>query len=141
MQKTCNNKDVIKLEKSWLTGAGAVASALLAHVPCCGLNLALILGAAGSGSSFLSGLSPYRPWFIGFSLIMSGLTLWLAFKPHKAHACGDCCQESSHKRRSSFKKLGALALAAVSVAGVFLAPAGHIHAHGQSESAGPVAHH
>lgn len=123
-----------KIEKTWLTGAGAVASALLAHVPCCGLNLALIMGAAGSGSSFLSGLSPYRPWFIGFSMIMSGLTLWLAFKPHKAHACGDCCQESSHNKRSSFKKLGALALAALSVAGILLAPAGHIHSDGHTES-------
>lgn len=123
---------MVKLEKSWLTGAGAVASALLAHVPCCGLNLALILGAAGSGSSFLAGLSPYRPWFIGFSLIMSGITLWLAFKPHVAYACGDCCQESSHNKRSSLKKLGALALAALSVSGILVAPAGHSHSHGHT---------
>lgn len=120
---------MIKLEKSWLTGASAVASALLAHLPCCGVNLALLVGAAGSGSSFLGGLTPYRPWFIGFSLVMSGLTLWLAFKPHQAESCGDCCQEAAHTHRTAVRKKAALALAAISVAGIFLAPAGHSHSH------------
>lgn len=121
---------MIKVEKTWLTGIGAVASTLLAHVPCCGLNLALLVGAAGSSSSFLSGLSPYRPWFIGFSVLMSAVTLWLAFKPHKAHACGECCHVETHDKRSWVKKSAAILLAGVSVAGIFLAPAGHIHVPG-----------
>lgn len=130
---------MVKVQGSWLTGIGAAAAALLAHVPCCGLNLALILGTASS-SSVLAGITPFRGWFIGASLILSTVTLWMAFKPHKAHASGDCCQPASHVSRSWFKKGAALVLAGVSLVGIFLAPTGHVHAvsdnHDHSDHAG-----
>lgn len=117
---------MVKSQGSWLTGIGAAVAALLAHIPCCGLNLALILGTASS-SSALAGITPFRGWFIGASLILSAVTLWMAFKPHKAHACGDCCQPASHDARTWFKKGAAVVLAGVSLLGIFLAPAGHVH--------------
>ena len=117
---------MVKSQGSWLTGIGAAAAALLAHVPCCGLNLALILGTA-SNSTLLAGISPYRGWFIGLSLALSAVTLWMAFKPQKAHACGDCCQPATHGSQSLFKKGAAVVLAGVSIVGIFMAPAGHVH--------------
>ena len=129
---------MVKSQGSWLTGIGAAAAALLAHVPCCGLNLALILGTA-SNSTLLAGLSPYRGWFVALSLALSAVTLWMAFKPHKAHACGDCCQPATHNSRSWFKKGAAVVLAGVSIVGIFLAPAGHVHAvteHSHSDHSG-----
>lgn len=130
---------MVKSQGSWLAGMGAAAAALLAHIPCCGLNLALILGTASS-SSVLAGITPYRGWFVAASLLLSGATLWMAFKPHNDHACGDCCQPKSHDARSWFKKGAALVLAGVAVLGVFLAPAGHVHSvtdgHDHSDHAG-----
>lgn len=117
---------MVKSQGSWLAGAGAAAAALLAHIPCCGLNLALILGTASS-SSILAGIAPFRGWFVGASLLLSGVTLWMAFKPHKAHACGDCCQPAKHDSRSWFKKGAAVVLAGAAVLGIFLAPSQHVH--------------
>jgi hypothetical protein len=116
--------------KTLFSSLGAISLAALAHVPCCGLNLALLLGSAGSGIVWLEGLTPYRPWLLGFSLAMAALTLFLAFRPHKAKACGDCCAtEAEHPRRQTVKKGIAVAVAFIALAGFFVPASDHHHGH------------
>lgn len=103
---------------------GAIGAGLLAHVPCCGINLAL---AAGTGTSILGGLTEYRPWFIAFSLVMAALSLWLAFRPHGRQACGTCCAEKDHLWKSRARKISAVVVTAAALGAMLIPAAGHHH--------------
>jgi hypothetical protein len=117
---------------------GALALAALSHVPCCGVNLALVLGSTGTGLTLFEGLSAYRPWLLGFSAAMAVLTLWLAFRPRKA-----CCHDegcAAHGKRASLGKVLAVAAACAAVAGFFVQPSGgHDHSdHAEGETVAVV---
>lgn len=126
--------------KGALSGAGAVAAGLLAHVPCCGINLALLAGVAGSGTTFLSGLTPYRPWFLGFSLLMACITIWMAFRPHASAACGSCCHGEDHAKKSRMRKAGAVAVAVVALGSLLVPAPAHVHGAGEESGHSEVAH-
>lgn len=115
--------------KTGLASAGSMAAAVLAHLPCCGLNIALALGSFGSGASFLSALEPYRPWLTAFSIVMAGLTVWFAFRPHRTCAHSEC--HHNDRRNQLVRKGAALAVALLALGSPFIAPAGHDHSHGQ----------
>lgn len=112
--------------KSFMSGLASVAGALLAHVPCCGLNIALLAGSAGTGATWLAGLTPYRPWFLGFSLLLAGLTLWLAFRPVKHQCTGDCVPK---KMKRGLQQGVAVTVAVLSLGSIFLPASGHSHHH------------
>lgn len=52
--------------------------ALLAHIPCCGLPVAL---SAFGGAAALSGLQTLRPWFLVFGAALISVALIQSFKP------------------------------------------------------------
>lgn len=105
---------------------GALALAALSHIPCCGVNVALALGSTGTGLTLLEGLSAYRPWLLGFSVLMAAITLWMAFRPRKV-----CCEDEGcavhGKAKGSAGKVLAVAAACAAVAGFFFEPTGHHH--------------
>jgi hypothetical protein len=82
---------------------------LLAHLPCCGLPAMIGLGSLSSGAGWLTALNEWRPWLLGFSLLMAGLTVFAAFKPVQA-TCG-CCRV----KIETWKKCAAAALAVIAL--------------------------
>lgn len=113
--------------KTALASMGSVGTALLAHVPCCGLNVAMVAGSAGFGAGFFSMLAPYRAWFLGFSVIMAVVAVWLAFRPHKACGHEDCHHNESRQRK--WRQGLAIASCALVAAGFFVPVAGSHHGH------------
>lgn len=113
--------------KTGLATAGSVSAVALAHLPCCGLNIALAVGGAGSGLGFLTALEPYRPYFMGFSLLMAAITLWLAFRPHRRCAHHEC----HHNERPNviWRRGAAVLVSVIAVGAMFITPAPHNHAH------------
>ncbi len=123
--------------KTALATAGTIGSALLAHVPCCGLPIAVAAGSAGGGASFLTILAPYRPWLLGFSIVMALFSLWLAFRPHRGCAHSECHHNEMRQRR--LRQGVAIASCLVAVGGLFL-PAAHSH-QGHSHESDIVLNH
>jgi mercuric ion transport protein len=72
---------------------GAVAAAVAASL-CCGGPLVLIIaGASGACIASLKFLSPYRPYFIVFSLLFLGLAFYWVYgrKPVRKSGAGEYC--------------------------------------------------
>ncbi len=80
-----------------MTEKGSLIAGVLAAVGasvCCVLPLVLVmLGIGGTWVSTLTSLSPYRPFFIGLTLVFLGLAFYqLYFKPaacQPKEACAD----------------------------------------------------
>jgi mercuric ion transport protein len=113
--------------KTGLASAGSVGAVALAHLPCCGLNIALALGGAGSGVGFLAVLEPYRPLFVGFSLVMAAVTVWMAFRPHKRCAHSEC--HHNDRRNLVLRRGAAIVVSALAVGAVFFSPTHEGHNH------------
>ena len=83
-------------------------AAFLASVCCIGplVFAALGVGIGGSGllaatAGFLKGLRPYRPWFIGLTVLMLGISVYLVRrKPTSACAPGSTCAPRETPRAS-----------------------------------------
>jgi mercuric ion transport protein len=109
--------------KTGLASVGSVGATALAHLPCCGINIALAVGGAGSGLGFLAALEPYRPVFIAFSLVMAAVTLALAFRPHKKCAHSEC--HHNDRPNLAWRRGAAIAVSVLAVGSIFLAPKSH----------------
>ena len=74
-----------------LLAAGSVLGAILAS-SCCIVPLVLItLGASGAWIGSLTALEPYKPIFVGFTMLLLGLGFWHVYwKPKEA------CEEGSY---------------------------------------------
>ena len=84
-----------KSEQFWATG-GALG-ALLASSCCIAPLLLVTLGISGAWISNLTALDPYKPYFIGVTVIFLGLGFWHVYS-RKAQACEDgsyCARPSS----------------------------------------------
>jgi mercuric ion transport protein len=99
--------------------AGGLAAGLLAS-SCCILPLVLVsLGIGGTWMSFLTGLSPYQPYFLGMASLLVGAGLWRAYRKPKECAPGSMCANPSAGRiTNSVLWIGAAL--AVSAAGINL---------------------
>jgi mercuric ion transport protein len=90
------------------TSMGSLVAAFLASVCCIGplVFAALGVGIGGTGvlagtAGFLKGLLPYRPWFIGLTVLMLGVSFYLApRKPTSACASGSVCASRETPRTS-----------------------------------------
>jgi mercuric ion transport protein len=102
--------------------AGGLAAGLLAS-SCCILPLALVsLGVGGTWMSFLTGLAPYQPYFLGVAALFIGAGLWRAYRKPKQCAPGSMCAKPSSGRITK-PVLWTGATLAVTAAGVnLLAP-------------------
>ena len=90
------------------TSTGGLVAAFLASVCCIGplVFAALGVGIGGTGllagtAGFLKGLPPYRPWFIGLTVLMLGVSFYLASrKPTSACVPGSICAPRETMRAS-----------------------------------------
>lgn len=80
--------------------AGGILGALAAS-SCCVLPLVLVsIGVTGPWMASLTVLAPYRPIFIGLTLLMLGLGFYSAYRRPKLEACatdGDCGDTASRR--------------------------------------------
>lgn len=76
----------------------------------------MALGGSGLGAGWLAGLEPYRPYFMGLSVITLGVGFWTAYKkPHSCHSCGECQSDVHAKRRARIGSMWAVAAMSVSL--------------------------
>src|SRR5260370_33147425 len=86
----------------WLSGVAngvSVLSAFFSVLPlsCCVFPLALsFLGA--SGLAFAATLAPYRPYFIGLTLISLGAAFYFTYRPRKNCAPDEACAAPRPRR-------------------------------------------
>ncbi|GEM_PF-580644 len=122
------NAQTVHAERAALTATstGSLVAAFLASVCCIGplVFAALGVGIGGTGllagaAGFLKGLLPYRPWFIGLTVLLLGVSFYLACrKPTSACAPGSICalRETTRASRVLLWVVTAIAL------GLVLAP-------------------
>ncbi|MGQ0694767.1 MAG: mercuric transporter MerT family protein [Nitrospiraceae bacterium] len=90
------------------TSAGGLVAAFLASVCCVGpLILAALgvgVGATGflaSTAGFLKALLPYRPWFIGVTVVLLGVAFYQTYRRPKATCTpGVACVPASSRRKA-----------------------------------------
>ncbi len=97
--------------------AAGIVAAIGASVCCVGPLLLLALGIGGAWISNLTALEPYRPIFIGLTLLFLGLTYrQLYFVPQPCAAGAECFVPRALKRqRLIFWLVGALLLCLLAV--------------------------
>jgi mercuric ion transport protein len=90
---------------------------------CCILPLVLVsLGVGGTWMSFLTGLAPYQPYFLGVAALFIGAGLWRAYRKPEQCTPGSMCARPSAGRITK-PVLWTGAALAVAAAGVdLLAP-------------------
>ena len=78
---------------------GGLITALLSTV-CCILPLVLLLlGIGGSWMSNLTALEPYKPIFIGVSIVFLGIAYWQIFMKKQECEDGQICAVTENKRK------------------------------------------
>jgi mercuric ion transport protein len=77
----------------------AIGGALGASACCIGPVVFSLLGAGALGAASIR-LEPYRPWFIGLTILLVGVAFYVAYRPTQAEACehGVC---APHSRRTA----------------------------------------
>ncbi len=91
----------------------AVIAAIGASLCCIGPLVLLALGIGGTWISTLTALEPYRPVFIGVTLIFLGLAFRKLYLAPQQCTSGDACAVSTTRRnqRIIFWVVGALIIA------------------------------
>jgi len=94
---------------------GGIGAALVASACCIGPVALSLIGAGALGASAVK-LEPYRPWFMGFTLVLVGAAFYGAYRPLPAESCDDgvCTPQSRRTAR-------ALAWIAAVVAAILIA--------------------
>ena len=85
--------------KSRFAAAGSVIGAVLAS-SCCIVPLLLVtLGVSGAWIGTLSGLEPYKPWFVAVAIAFLGFGFWQVYrKPAPTCEDGSYCANPSSGR-------------------------------------------
>ena len=115
-------------------GFGTIALSLLAHLPCCGVTLALAFGAATSGFAWLEALEHYRPVFIVFSLGMAAFTLWSAFRKAPHEQCNSCCSKEQHVKKRRNRQIMAVVASVLAVSTLLIPHSHEGHDHEEAKS-------
>jgi len=84
---------------------GGLAAAFGASLCCVGPLVLLMLGIGGTYATSLTTLSPYRPIFIGITVLFLFLAYWQIYRPFKTQTCeeGTACAEP--RVHSQYRKL------------------------------------
>jgi mercuric ion transport protein len=107
-----------------ILSVGGLSSALLASVCCIGPLVFAALGVGVGATGFwtgtagvLKGLLPYRPVFIGLTVLLLGVGFYLAYRKPESARCvpGEACAQGDTKggNRTWFWIMASLALALV----------------------------
>jgi mercuric ion transport protein len=89
----------MKVSRSGVANSVSVLSAFFSVLPlsCCVFPMALsFLGA--SGLAFAAALTPYRPYFIGLTLISLGTAFYFTYRPQKDCAPDEACAVPRRRR-------------------------------------------
>jgi mercuric ion transport protein len=87
---------------SGFLAAGGIA-AILASTCCLGPLILVVLGFSGSWIGNLTALEPYRPLFLGFTLIVLVLAALRIFRTEQACDSGGSCSASATGSRRTQK--------------------------------------
>ncbi|NOX38319.1 MAG: hypothetical protein GXO78_12375 [Calditrichaeota bacterium] len=81
---------------------GAIFSAVVASICCLGPFVVLLLGVGGAWATQLTALQPYRPIFIGLTLLFLGYAFYRVYGRSPDHACepGQPCADPRVQRRN-----------------------------------------
>lgn len=78
----------------------AVAGAMAASACCIGPVVFTLLGAGALGAASVR-LEPYRPWFIGATIVTVAAAFYSAYGPARAASCeAGCCASEPTSRRA-----------------------------------------
>lgn len=89
--------------KQLMSLVGAIAAAVAASACCI---LPAILGVASAGTfGFSAALAPYRPYFMGLTLLFLGASFYFIYKPTKANCDAAACCPTTQKTRGRFNKV------------------------------------
>ncbi len=84
------NRSSDNLEKKTRWGLlGAIVGAVAASICCVGPLVLLAIGIGGAWVSQLTILEPYRPIFIGFTLLLLGYTFYRVYRKPAVEECED----------------------------------------------------
>ncbi len=78
-------------------GNSAIVTAVLASLCCVTPVLAIVAGLSGAASAF-SFMEPFRPYFIGLTIILLGYAFLEAYKPKTKQIECDCETEENKKK-------------------------------------------
>jgi mercuric ion transport protein len=92
-----------------------VGGALGASACCIGPVLFSLLGAGALGAASVR-LEPYRPWLIGFTVLLVGVAFYGAYRPTTAEPCEDAVCTPRSKRTAKMLVWIVAAIAAVLIA-------------------------
>jgi len=67
---------------------GGIAAAVVASACCIGPVAFSVIGVGAFGASAVR-LEPYRPWFIGCTVLLVGLAFYGAYRPLSTDSCGE----------------------------------------------------
>lgn len=105
------------------TMVGGLVAAFFASICCIGPVVFAALGVGVGATGFLAGtagflkaLLPYRPWFIGLTILLLGLSFYVAYRKPRAGepSCQTCDPDSgSHPNRVLLWIIAALAVVLV----------------------------
>lgn len=70
------------------TAIGIISAAVAASACCIGPVAFSLIGAGALGASAVK-LEPYRPWFIGSTVILVAVAFYSAYRPMSAEQCAD----------------------------------------------------
>src|SRR5689334_2687282 len=91
---------------------GGVGTALVASACCIGPVAFSLIGAGAVGASAVV-LQPYRPWFIGMTVLLVGFAFYSAYRPLPVTACADGTCASPSRRAARVLAWVAAVIAAV----------------------------
>lgn len=121
---TTENARTDRPDRAALTAAsmGGLAAAFLASMCCVGPLVFAALGVGVGATGFLAGtagflkaLLPYRPFFIGLTVLMLGLSLYLAYQKPKAVCLPSsvCAPQGGGRSRTMLWVIAVIALVLV----------------------------
>lgn len=73
---------------------GSVVAATAASVCCMGPVVAALIGAGALGAASTQ-LEPYRPWFLGLTVVLLGAAFATTYRRQRAACAGGSCAPSS----------------------------------------------
>ena len=79
------------------TPFGAIGAAVAASACCIAPVLFSLLGAGALGASAIK-FEPYRPWFLGLTVVVLGVAFYSAYRPVAADTCADSTCTPNSKR-------------------------------------------
>ena len=93
----------------------AIGGALGASACCIGPVVFSLLGAGALGAASVK-LEPYRPWFLGLTVLLVATAFYGAYRPNQAEACQDGVCTPQSRRTAKVLAWIVAAMAAILIA-------------------------